>query len=148
MTPALVRKLPLLNCPVDNGIRFRGKRLLGNNKTIRGLLFGVLFGLLVASAIDHWTGYGNAWLMGVLLGLFAMLGDMIESIIKRQLGIAPGKQFLPFDQIDWVIGASIPLGYFGFITLAEFAVALILFFILHVMLKHVGYFLGFDTKRW
>ena len=32
-----------LNKPVDFGIEFRGKRLLGANKTFRGFLFGQLF---------------------------------------------------------------------------------------------------------
>ena len=43
--PVLVKKVPglsKLKAPIDGGISFRGKRLLGANKTWRGLISGTL----------------------------------------------------------------------------------------------------------
>ena len=50
-TPVIAAKVPILKnfkTPMDFGLSFRGKRLLGNNKTIRGLWVGVMTAILVA----------------------------------------------------------------------------------------------------
>jgi CDP-2,3-bis-(O-geranylgeranyl)-sn-glycerol synthase len=52
--------------------------------------------------------------LGMALGLGAVLGDIGKSFLKRLIGIPPGGVFLPFDQIDFVVGAwlvALPLGY-------------------------------------
>jgi len=49
--------------------------------------------------------YSNWLLFGFLMGFGALLGDMTKSFFKRRLGYAPGKPFIPFDQLDFVVGA-------------------------------------------
>jgi CDP-2,3-bis-(O-geranylgeranyl)-sn-glycerol synthase len=52
------------------------------------------------------------WLsLGFLLGLGAMAGDAAKSFFKRRLGIAPGHPWIPFDQIDFQIGALLLAGH-------------------------------------
>ena len=48
MAPVLVKKLAALNVPLDFNMNFYGKRLFGKNKTWRGLVFGVLFAMLIS----------------------------------------------------------------------------------------------------
>lgn len=121
-TPIVAAKLPWLrelNYPIDFHKTLRGIRIFGDHKTIRGFITGVAAALLVG-LIQNQLYLDTVWLQetipldmvnGVYL-LFvaltacgALLGDMVESFIKRQLEIAPGKPWVPFDQIDFIIGA-------------------------------------------
>jgi hypothetical protein len=90
--------------PLDAGLCFRGRRLLGDNKTVRGFMvivpasaasFGALALLLSLPdggiPADLWplTPAGYAAL-GALAGFGFMLGELPNSFVKRQLDIAPG----------------------------------------------------------
>jgi CDP-2,3-bis-(O-geranylgeranyl)-sn-glycerol synthase len=98
MTPLFVNKIPYINnwsTPLDLGNKYKGIRLLGDNKTWRGLFFGCLIGgltgLLQYLALPEFTFFEspNASLLlfaGFLLGLGALLGDSVESFFKRQNG--------------------------------------------------------------
>ncbi len=113
--------------PLDRGITFRGSRLLGDNKTVRGFVvmipassaFFYLSGLLLASFSSSprqglWdlSPAGFA-LLGACAGLGLMLGELPNSFVKRQLGIAPGQTsdrplikplFLVVDRLDSIVG--------------------------------------------
>jgi hypothetical protein len=117
--------------PLDGGRTFRGRRLFGANKTLKGFVIMVpaaalSFGLLgvLAQAFPR-TGEG-LWLLSPLqytaLGgsaaLGFMLGELPNSFMKRQLGIAPGEapasawgRWLGFaiDRIDSILGALLAL---------------------------------------
>jgi CDP-2,3-bis-(O-geranylgeranyl)-sn-glycerol synthase len=90
--------------PIDGGSTFRGRRVFGENKTVRGFVvmvpataasFAALSALLSAispSAVaDLWpasvAGYAA---LGAWAGLGFMLGELPNSFVKRQLDIAPG----------------------------------------------------------
>ncbi len=114
--------LPHLNIPIDGGMRVASKQVLGRTKTWRGLLVGVASATAVgfiqymlvitadwAAAISlvPYTDPLLAIILGALLGFGALFGDILKSLVKRRLGILPGKSWPVFDQIDYVIGASI-----------------------------------------
>ena len=95
MIPVMVRKVPVLNYPLDFGLKFRGEALLGKNKTFRGLVFGVVMSILVVygqkllypvakniSLIDY-SKVSFLWL-GFLMGFGVILGDAVESFVKRR----------------------------------------------------------------
>ncbi len=85
--------------PIDFGKNFiDGKRLLGDGKTWRGFFAGLIAGIIIA-LMQHRV------LVGFLLALGALLGDIIESFFKRRCGIERGKPLPVFDQIDFVLGA-------------------------------------------
>lgn len=106
------------NVPIDAGKQWRGQRILGDHKTWRGLIAGVL--IAVACALIQWWLYDqsqglqdfyridisqlNPWLWGSALALGALGGDALKSFFKRQIGIAPGQNWVPFDQLDAVFG--------------------------------------------
>ncbi len=118
MAPVLVKgRFTALDRPLDGGATVRGRRLLGDHKTWRGLVAGVvagtaafglqrlvhgLGGLHALSLVDY--GSVSPWL-GILLGFGAIAGDAVKSFAKRQVGIAPGETWLVFDQLDFMVGA-------------------------------------------
>ncbi len=97
---AYYRVLPSLDRPLDGGLTLRGQPLFGGHKTIRGLITGVI----AASIIGLLQGN---FILGLAMGIGAIWGDAIKSFCKRQLNIAPGARWSPWDQIDFVIGAII-----------------------------------------
>ena len=96
-TPIFVKKLKFLDQPVDFGFKIKGKRLFGQNKTWRGLFFGSLAGIF--------TGLCQARgiRVGFVLGLGALLGDLLGSFIKRRLNMAPGEPHVLLDQTPYVL---------------------------------------------
>lgn len=148
MAPPLFKRINFLNYNLDFGKKINGKRIFGNNKTFRGLFFGIIFAVIISIVIKYFFIKDFNLIMGALSGLFALLGDALESMFKRQLSIKPGLPFIPFDQIDWVIGSSFVLYLYNYLDLYEILIAIILFFFLHIIVKHIGYYLRIDNNRW
>ena len=112
--------------PLDGGLKFRQRRILGDNKTLRGLMVLIpgtgcsffLLGTVVSSqpgVLDGvWPLSPPAFgLLGLLAGLGFMLGELPNSFIKRQMGILPGEVakgltqkviFLIIDRVDSLLG--------------------------------------------
>jgi hypothetical protein len=93
-----------LAIPIDGGARVRGRRLFGDNKTIRGfvvmvpaasLTFAVLAALARLApdiAANLWPiSVGSYAALGAWAALGFMLGELPNSFVKRQLDIAPGE---------------------------------------------------------
>ena len=89
---------------LDGGLRLRGHRLFGDNKTLRGLMMMPLatsatFALFAfyRDRLPAWLSAGiwdvstahMAW-VGLVCGLAFMLAELPNSMFKRQLGISPG----------------------------------------------------------
>jgi CDP-2,3-bis-(O-geranylgeranyl)-sn-glycerol synthase len=80
--------------PLDGGLRLPdGKRLFGSSKTIPGLVVAIATTTLTALLIGP-----SVWI-GVSIGAFAMLGDVLSSFVKRRLGLASGDSAVGLDQI-------------------------------------------------
>jgi CDP-archaeol synthase len=85
-----------LSAPLDFGKTFRGRRIFGDNKMLRGLVMiipggGVSFLLLSALLFRPWPLSALQYAgLGTCAGLGFMLGELPNSFIKRQLDIAPG----------------------------------------------------------
>ncbi|MDP3725464.1 MAG: CDP-archaeol synthase [Nanoarchaeota archaeon] len=138
--------LPGLSYPLDFGRTFRGRRIFGEHKTIRGIIAGVMGGgavfllekYLLGSIAGE--GVGNLpWYFGFLLGAGAVGGDAIESFFKRQIGMRPGKSWILFDQIDWIVGALIASRGFVIIALPEILLLVGAGGLLHFLVKLGGY---------
>jgi CDP-2,3-bis-(O-geranylgeranyl)-sn-glycerol synthase len=117
--------------PLDGGRTFGGHRVLGDNKTIRGFLVmvpatGLAFGLLSSALIAFPSGLSGLWaltppeyaLLGAWGALGFMAGELPNSFVKRQLGIAPGEAaqgrvsgalFSVIDRIDSIVGLMLAL---------------------------------------
>lgn len=82
------------NGPLDRGRLFRdGKPLLGDHKTTRGCCGAVIAGMIFGMAL------GFSWWVGLLSGIFSMLGDLSSSFLKRRFGIPSGNVVPGLDQI-------------------------------------------------
>ena len=91
-----------LAIPLDGGLRFRGRRVLGDHKTIRGIIpllpvFALLLagvGLLKIQLFPSWRVWdiplGQWALLGLAIGIGYSVAELPNSFIKRQLSIAPG----------------------------------------------------------
>lgn len=161
MVPVLVKNIPLFDCPVDFGKRFRGKRIFGSHKTMRGVFFSVIIAMAIAflqkavyefnfvktiSVIDYSSF--NVLLLGFLLGLGAMCGDMIKSFFKRQFNIMPGKPWIPFDQIDFILGATLFMLIVYAVPLKIFFTMFVAGIILHMLFNRIGYWLKIQKDKW
>ena len=93
--------------------------VISPNKTIEGLLFGVVGGTLgfwVAGLYQDWLSGTDALLMGACIAVLAPLGDLFESAIKRDLDVKDsGRVFGPhgglLDRLDAVL-FTIVAGYY------------------------------------
>lgn len=83
-----------LDRPLDGGrMMADGHPLLGPSKTLRGLVSAIV-GTVAAAPL-----LGFSWQIGLLIAIFAMLGDIFSSFLKRRLGLASSAMALGLDQI-------------------------------------------------
>ena len=147
--------------PIDGGMIYRGQPLFGEGKSWEGLFFGALIGGLIGLVEMLAFPYlpfnvspvalniiAMTPLLGVLLGLGAMVGDLGGSFVKRRLRIARGKPAPFLDQLDFLTGALI----FSLILLSLEIEWLILLafitFILHIVANIIAYLLNIKKQPW
>jgi CDP-2,3-bis-(O-geranylgeranyl)-sn-glycerol synthase len=128
------------------------RRWLGSHKTVLGFAAGVGVAILVAAlqAQLAWAGrlVDADPALGLRLGLGAMAGDSVKSFVKRRLGIAPGASWIPFDQLDFAIGALVFTWSRAPLSWLDVAVILTVTATGHVLVNHLGFWLGIRDTRW
>jgi phosphatidate cytidylyltransferase len=118
----------------DSAAYFIGKRFghhplsprLSPKKTWEGYLGGIIVGVLLTAGfttlLHTWAGPDSAItplrgaLVGLIMGIFPTLGDLGESMIKRQVGVKDSGKLLPghggaFDRVDSWLWAVV-IGYY------------------------------------
>lgn len=159
MAPVMVKKINLFVFPIDFDKQINNKPILGKNKTFRGLVFGIIFAVIIAYLqfllynVEFFKNisfinYQNWLLFGFLMGFGALTGDLIKSFFKRRLEINPGEKFVPFDQTDFVIGALIFIMPIFNLTLKIFIASLLLSFLLHIIVNHIAFYLKIRNEKW
>jgi CDP-2,3-bis-(O-geranylgeranyl)-sn-glycerol synthase len=137
---ARYRWLPQLDRPLDGGLVFAGRRLLGQNKTWRGFLLGVLgasltgllqYFIVISAKIRDpffapYFSLFSALSFGAVIGLAALLGDAVKSFVKRRLGRLPGQSWAPFDQVDFIIGMLVVSVWYVALTPLHVFLALVI----------------------
>ena len=147
---------------MDFNLTYRGKRVFGSHKTIRGFVVGIIFATLTLwlqqvavknitaldSLVSPYVDYATlpVLILGPLFAIGALMGDAIESFFKRQVGIAPGDGWFPFDQTDYIIGGAIATVPFVTLTFVQYVLLIITWFSLHILSTTIGYFIGVKDK--
>lgn len=156
-------KLPVLknwSTPVDGGHTFRGKRILGSHKTIRGFVIGIICAIgivYVEKALLQQFSFLrqiipldytkiDPIIFGTLSGFGALAGDAIKSFFKRQMAIAPGKSWVPFDQIDYIVGGMFFTALYIQLSLAQYFLLFLLWVLIHPFSTFIGYLFRLRDK--
>lgn len=157
--PVFAAAIPFLkkfDAPLDGGKTFRGRQLLGPHKTWRGIVAGIVVATVViwlqTLLFSHFTwarymaddvNYTRLpLLLGPLFALGALGGDAIESFFKRQRGIRSGGTWVPFDQLDYIIGSILVSLFFVTLPLVEYVWLFVIWFVAHIIASCIGYRLG------
>lgn len=182
MAPVFAMRIwPRWSRPLDGGRVWKdGRRLLGEGKTWRGLWAGVLLGAVVAwaqswvrfspwplSDFGHRNGPAIPVVLGAAVGLGVIAGDAVKSFFKRRTGRPGGAPWVPFDQLDFVVGGLVFVGaaatlldlarltsdnWFGAEFLGTRWPVLVVLVLatpgLHLIVNMVGYRLRFKRVPW
>ena len=140
-----------IHYPVDFRLKIHNRRAVGDHKTIGGYLFGVVFGtsigilkyLFIDPLVGDFILFDLTLLQTILLYFVmangALLGDLLESIIKRLVNIPPHSAWVPFDEIDHSVFAMLLASAMVPITWGIYFTVVIAYFFLHVISNVVGY---------
>jgi hypothetical protein len=110
-----------------------GRPLLGPSKTIRGVILAIVMTTAGAQLI------GLGWKAGLVVGGFAMLGDLFSSFSKRRFALPSSGRAMGLDQVPESLFPLLACrGSLG-LTPADIAVGVIIFFLGEVVLSRVLY---------
>jgi len=148
-----IKLLKKYKFPADCYLKFRGKRLLGSHKTVRGFVTAILVGIVICSIeiffygnifwireivpVDYYTI--NPVMLGGLLGFGALFGDAVKSFFKRQAGIQPGRSWFPYDQIDYIVGGVVFSLFAVQLPVLQYLLLFIVWFLIHPLTTSIGY---------
>jgi CDP-diglyceride synthetase len=144
--------------PIDAGRQWRGRPLLGGNKTWRGFVvmpaataITIAAQQALAARSPHLARlaplrYGEppAWVVGAICGVAYVLAELPNSFAKRRLGIAPGMstpraravQYV-VDQLDSVVGCAVAIRLLYRITTMDAAASASLGAACHVAVERL-----------
>ncbi|MCL2089644.1 MAG: CDP-archaeol synthase [Micrococcales bacterium] len=150
-----------LSRPIDGGRTWRGRRLLGDNKTWKGLAGMVVLGM-VCTVVWGWVcdalprlepltyfyrSHDNTLAYNVVVGLAIgaayALFELPNSFLKRRRGVAPGRGpgsgwgagFVVLDQIDSVVGMVLVVACVYPMSLGFFGLYVLVGGVTHVALN-------------
>jgi len=135
-TPVVAKKMVgrHYSYPLDANLTFAdGRPVLGRSKTIRGVVLAVLVTTAGASLI------GLGWKTGLLVGSFAMAGDLFSSFCKRRLGLPSSSRASGLDQIPEALLPLLACRNLLALTAADIVVCVVMFFIGEVVLSRLLY---------
>lgn len=144
--------------PLDLGKTYRGRRVLGDGKTIIGTIAGILFGIFIGSMQVLFQGEIPAewglsltvmtWSMVILLSVGAIVGDLLGSFVKRRYGIEQGGKAPLLDQLGFLIVAFLFVSIVHVPDLVYIVTLLIITPLAHVATNGFAYLLKIKDRPW
>jgi len=135
-TPLIAKKLFDRRCsyPLDANVTFAdGRPVFGYSKTVRGIVLAVLATTAAASLI------GLRWNIGLLIGVFAMVGDLLSSFCKRRLGLPTSSRATGLDQVPEALLPLLACRDLLALTATDIVVCVVIFVVGEVVLSRLLY---------
>lgn len=135
-TPLIAKKVlgERYSRPLDGNLTFAdGRPVFGRSKTIRGIVLAVL----VTTAGAALMGLG--WRTGLLVGAFAMAGDLFSSFCKRRLGMPSSSRASGLDQVPESLLPLLACRDLLALTAVDIALCVVIFVIGEVVLSRLLY---------
>ena len=135
-TPVIAKKILGFHYsyPLDGNLTLPdGRPVFGRSKTIRGIALAVLVTTAAAPVI------GLDWKIGLLVGSFAMAGDLFSSFCKRRLGQPSSSRASGLDQIPESLLPLLSCRDLLALTVADIVVCVVIFVIGEVVLSRLLY---------
>lgn len=84
---------------------------------VAGVLGGITVGLLLVAPLNLPISYAGAALLGLAVSVFGQAGDLVESLLKRNMGVKDSGRGMPghggfLDRMDSVVFAGIVVYYY------------------------------------
>jgi phosphatidate cytidylyltransferase len=84
---------------------------------IAGVFGAIIVSLIVAMLFNLPLNYGQAVLLGLLVSIFGQLGDLVESLLKRNIGVKESGRLIPghgglLDRMDSVTFVGVVVYYY------------------------------------
>ena len=134
--PILIRAVfnDVFNTSVDFGHKLPDNRpIFGNSKTWRGIIAA-----FVTTSIAAWL-LGYAPQIGLLVAVYAVLGDLTSSFIKRRMG-RPASSMAPLlDQIPESLFPALMMMQTFKLDISAVIQLVLIFIIIELLLSHVLY---------
>jgi CDP-2,3-bis-(O-geranylgeranyl)-sn-glycerol synthase len=89
--------------PLDFNMKWRGKRIFGDNKTVMGTASALVVG--VAAGCLESVAFPFMLKISIMLAIGAVFGDLLGSFIKRRLDYKSGHAFPLMDQFGFMVFA-------------------------------------------
>lgn len=141
--PILVRQLlnDGFNLAVDFGQKLPDKnRLLGSSKTWRGVIAALL-----ATAAAAWL-LGYTAKTGLLVASYAILGDLVSSLIKRRLSMQPSSMAPLLDQVPESLFPALMMMHTFNLNISSVVQLVLIFIIIELALSHILYKWGLRKR--
>jgi CDP-2,3-bis-(O-geranylgeranyl)-sn-glycerol synthase len=120
--------------PLDGGLAWwDGRPLLGPSKTWRGVFLA-----LAATTIMAWLMRFSPHI-GLIIGAYAMLGDILSSFTKRRLGMKSSSQAFGLDQIPEALLPLLAVRDFFNLKLSSMLETVAGFIVLELLLSRILY---------
>ncbi len=141
--PILLRLI--LNDAYDLAIDFGkklpdNKPLFGSSKTWRGV-----FAAFLATPVAAWL-LGYLPETGLLIAVYAVLGDLISSFIKRRLAMEPSSMALLLDQVPESLLPAYMMMETFMLTIPSVMLLVLIFVIIELLLSHKLYKWGIRRR--
>ena len=126
---------------VDFGCKLSdNKRIFGFSKTWRGI-----FAALVVTSVAAWLlGYSLG--MGLLVAVYAILGDLLSSFIKRRLAMAPSSAAPLLDQMPESFFPAFMMMQIFNLEISSVILLVFIFIMMQLTISHVLYLWGIRKR--
>jgi len=134
--PILIRVLlnDYLNLAVDFGSKLSdNNRLFGAAKTWRGI-----FAALGAASMATWL-FDYSWETGFLIAIYAIVGDLLSSFIKRRLAMAASSSVPFLDQVPESFFPAFMMMHAFYLEISSVLLLVLVFTIIDMVMTYALY---------